>query len=220
MITGPVIPLHMLAGTIVGWGILSPIAKRKGWAPGAVGDWHEGSRGWTLWIALSALIMDCLINLLWMIANLRTVRDTFAFIWTWMHSNSRKFVFNGTDQQRITNINYTNPAEARVARHVQIANHPVTDVTDQRRSHQFQPSESEQRSPNTRLSTRNLVFGLLAATVLCIIAITITFDKDVPIVVILLAIMLSFFLSVMSIRAMGQTDFSPVSGLGKLGSSK
>jgi OPT oligopeptide transporter protein len=111
MITGPVIPLHMLAGTIVGWGILSPIAKRNGWAPGAVGDWDKGSRGWTLWIALSALIMDCLINLLWMTANLRTVRDTFAFIWTWMHSNSQKLVFNGADPQRITNINYTNPAE-------------------------------------------------------------------------------------------------------------
>ena len=115
-------------------------------------------------------------------------------------------MFSGTDQQRITNVNYTNPAEARVTRQVQIANHLVTEVTDQ-------PSESEQRSPNTHPGTRDLVFSLLAATVLCIIAITITFDNDVPIVVILLAIMLSIFLSIMNIRAMGQTDFSPVSGL-------
>lgn len=38
IITGPVIPLHMLAGTVVGWAILPPIAKTAGWAPSDVRD--------------------------------------------------------------------------------------------------------------------------------------------------------------------------------------
>ncbi|KEY71714.1 hypothetical protein S7711_02943 [Stachybotrys chartarum IBT 7711] len=41
-ITGPAIPLHMLAGAAIGWGILSPYAKAKYYAPGPVDDWEHG----------------------------------------------------------------------------------------------------------------------------------------------------------------------------------
>ena len=39
IIMGPATTLHMLLGAVVGWGILSPLAKSKGWAPGEVSDW-------------------------------------------------------------------------------------------------------------------------------------------------------------------------------------
>ncbi|KAF2108641.1 OPT oligopeptide transporter protein-domain-containing protein [Lophiotrema nucula] len=55
----------MLAGTVVGWGILSPLAKARGWAPGPVGDWVTGSRGWTIWICLAAMLADALVDLGW-----------------------------------------------------------------------------------------------------------------------------------------------------------
>lgn len=38
--------LSMLLGCIVGWGILSPLAHYQRWAPGPVGDWQTGSKGW------------------------------------------------------------------------------------------------------------------------------------------------------------------------------
>jgi OPT family oligopeptide transporter len=38
IIMGPATTLHMLLGAIIGWGILSPLAKHKGWAPGPVSD--------------------------------------------------------------------------------------------------------------------------------------------------------------------------------------
>ncbi|KAG4440050.1 hypothetical protein IFR05_004443 [Cadophora sp. M221] len=63
MITGPIIPLHMILGTIVGWGILSPYAKYRGWAPGKVDDWETGSRGWIIWVSLAALLADGSVKL-------------------------------------------------------------------------------------------------------------------------------------------------------------
>jgi hypothetical protein len=49
---------------LVGWGILSPISKHSGWAPGAVGDITSGARGWILWISLAIMCADSLISLI------------------------------------------------------------------------------------------------------------------------------------------------------------
>jgi hypothetical protein len=65
MITGPIIPLHMLMGAIVGWGTLSPYAKHRGWARGMVDDWQTGSRGWIIWVSLAALLADASVKLAW-----------------------------------------------------------------------------------------------------------------------------------------------------------
>ncbi|KAG8686200.1 hypothetical protein FRC11_009356, partial [Ceratobasidium sp. 423] len=44
--------LSMSLGMIFGWGILSPLSKLNGWAPGPTGDMITGARGWILWVAL------------------------------------------------------------------------------------------------------------------------------------------------------------------------
>jgi uncharacterized oligopeptide transporter (OPT) family protein len=67
---GPVISLHMLAGAVVGWGLLSPIAKHQGWASGAVGDWENGSRGWIIWVSLASLFADAGIKMAWFLLRL------------------------------------------------------------------------------------------------------------------------------------------------------
>ncbi|KAH8648116.1 OPT oligopeptide transporter protein-domain-containing protein [Ilyonectria robusta] len=65
MVSGPIISLHMLLGAIVGWGVLSPLARAKGWATGHVGDWDTGSRAWIVWIGLATLLADSLVKLGW-----------------------------------------------------------------------------------------------------------------------------------------------------------
>ena len=55
--------IWMLVGAIVGWGVLSPIAKYAEWASGPVDDWKYGSRGWILWISLAVMIADSLVSL-------------------------------------------------------------------------------------------------------------------------------------------------------------
>lgn len=49
---------------IVGWAILSPLAKLEGWAPGPVGDMSTGSRGWILWVSLAIMCADSIVSLI------------------------------------------------------------------------------------------------------------------------------------------------------------
>lgn len=58
---------HMLLGAVIGWGILSPIAKKKGWAPGPVDQWQNGSQGWIIWIALGVLLGDSIVGIGWIL---------------------------------------------------------------------------------------------------------------------------------------------------------
>ncbi|KAI0725705.1 oligopeptide transporter [Fomitopsis betulina] len=61
--------LSMNLGMLVGWAILSPVAKHSGWAPGPVGDMTTGSRGWILWVSLAIMCADSLVSLLPVIAE-------------------------------------------------------------------------------------------------------------------------------------------------------
>lgn len=49
---------------VVGWAILSPLAKFEGWAPGPVGDMSTGSRGWILWVSLAIMCADSIVSLI------------------------------------------------------------------------------------------------------------------------------------------------------------
>jgi len=49
---------------LVGWGVLSPMSKLSGWAPGPVGDMTSGARGWILWVSLAIMCADSLVSLL------------------------------------------------------------------------------------------------------------------------------------------------------------
>ena len=48
---------------LVGWGILSPLSKLSGWAPGPVGDMSNGARGWILWISLGIMCADSFVSI-------------------------------------------------------------------------------------------------------------------------------------------------------------
>lgn len=48
---------------LVGWGILSPISRNAGWAPGPVGSMSDGARGWILWTSLAIMCSDSVISL-------------------------------------------------------------------------------------------------------------------------------------------------------------
>jgi hypothetical protein len=69
---------------VLGWGVLSPIAKLSGWAPGPVGDMSDGARGWILWTSLAIMCADSLVSLLPVIAEYvagllpRRGRETYA----------------------------------------------------------------------------------------------------------------------------------------------
>lgn len=59
----------MSLGMLLGWGVLSPLAKLSGWAPGPVGDMTDGARGWILWTSLAIMCADSLVSLLPVLAE-------------------------------------------------------------------------------------------------------------------------------------------------------
>jgi uncharacterized oligopeptide transporter (OPT) family protein len=69
IIIGPSVNFCVLLGAIVGWGILSPMAKHNGWAAGPVDDWDNGSRGWILWVGIGLILGDSAVGLVWVISQ-------------------------------------------------------------------------------------------------------------------------------------------------------
>ncbi|SCV70481.1 BQ2448_1875 [Microbotryum intermedium] len=52
----------MNLGMFVGWAVLSPLAKTRGWAPGPVSSSIDGSRGWILWPALAVMMVESILS--------------------------------------------------------------------------------------------------------------------------------------------------------------
>ncbi|RCI05758.1 hypothetical protein CU098_001285, partial [Rhizopus stolonifer] len=61
------------------------------------------------------------------------------------------------------------------------------------------------------------VVGLIASTLSCIYLVRFVFGPDVlPLSMSLLAVFVAMFLSILGVRALGETDLNPVSGIGKI----
>ncbi|OLY80022.1 putative oligopeptide transporter [Smittium mucronatum] len=94
---------HMLIGAIVGWGILSPLAKLRGWAPGPVSDWKDGSRGWILWISLAIMISESLTSLFILV-----IQESYDYFYNLLNhspqSTSSADHYNSTDKDHTTVI--------------------------------------------------------------------------------------------------------------------
>lgn len=78
--------------------------------------------------------------------------------------------------------------------------------------------EEEEDAPESqRVSTVVTVLGLILSTVSCIYLVRVVFGPDVlPAGMTLLAIVVAMFLSILGVRALGETDLNPVSGIGKI----
>jgi OPT family oligopeptide transporter len=154
--------LSMLLGALLGWGILAPLAKARAWAPGEIGDWKSGGRGWILWVSLGIMLADCLVGL-----SVVTI-NTIAAI------NQHRYEQIGNDDK-----------------------------------------EEEDAPKDQRVSGKVTLAGLAGSSLICILAIKIVFN-NIPIYAIVVAIAIALVLSVLGVRALGETDLNPVSGIGKV----
>ncbi|KAI9870977.1 MAG: hypothetical protein M1830_003563 [Pleopsidium flavum] len=222
IIMGPATTLHMLLGAVVGWGILSPLAKRKGWAPGPVGDWTSGSKGWIVWVSLAIMLADSVISLGWLIlrpllfhgpGNLAELRDL-------ARKRNWKEIFGSYKSKGYTALNVTEPS-TRLTHTTSHTNHSRRS-TNNNTSKQSLATDSdkdipdEDAPPEHLISNTTVAISLLLSIVLCILAIHLTFGALIPLYATLLSILLALLLSVMGVRALGETDLNPVSGISKL----
>lgn len=200
---GPSTSMHMLLGAVLGWAILSPIAKHKGWAPGPVDDWANGSKGWIIWVSLAIMLADSIINLGWLI--LRTSYGSLPWLKTKLQTLKRKG-WKGTISER------------RHRSHVQYsALHAPTDAEELNIEEDEDELKEEPEAPASELISNRTIFIFLPLTlVLNVICMHIAFGDIITPFLSTFATLLAVLLSIMGVRALGETDLNPVSGISKL----
>ncbi|KAF7294517.1 Oligopeptide transporter [Mycena kentingensis (nom. inval.)] len=153
--------VSMALGMIVGWGILSPISKLSGWAPGPVGDMTNGARGWILWTSLAIMCSDSLVSLM-------------PVIFEYVSGFGRR----------------TSPESKE---------DPDTETEDR------------------LVPTSWVVVGVISSVVVGTFLVWLVFGHDgIKPWATLLGFIFGGFLSILGVRALGETDINPVSGLGKI----
>lgn len=72
---GPRVVLSLVAGAILSWGLLGPLAQYYGWAPGPIMGFQDGARGWILWPGVALMVSEALATLAF---NWKTFLSTFT----------------------------------------------------------------------------------------------------------------------------------------------
>ena len=221
---GPATTLHMLLGAVVGWGVLSPLAKNKGWAPGPVNDWGTGSKGWIVWVSLAIMLADSIVSLGWLIVRPLllhapryleelTERSRRRDLWAMLRFNPFKrsdyVPLESSEPSTILEARDSPDVQHEMTRDISEPQGDVQDIHDK----DMPPVDAP---PEHLVGNRVAIFGFLLSIVVCIGAVHIVFGSLVPIYATITAVILALLLSVMGVRALGETDLNPVSGISKL----
>lgn len=162
--------LSMNLGMLIGWAILSPVAKHAGWAPGPVGDMTTGARGWILWVSLAIMCSDSLVSLVPVVAEI-----------------AHKKLWRGAIK--------------------------LGDID-------AEPTEQEEKEVETAdrlVPTRWVIWGLAGSIVGGTLLVWLVFGNEgIKPWATLIGFVMGGLLSVLGVRALGETDLNPVSGLGKI----
>ncbi|RDA86462.1 hypothetical protein CP532_3618 [Ophiocordyceps camponoti-leonardi (nom. inval.)] len=210
--------IHMTLGAIAGWGFLSPLAKYKGWAPGPVDDWQHGSKGWIVWVSLAIMLADAVVSLCF------TILRSFA-----------GFECAGFLRREIPRIRGFWKSFGHRAVYARLSSNeqePRQDSASLTRS-LIEEGEYEDDAPFTRISTGQderqidapsdqriglhlVAAGLVLSILLCIGTVHVVFGNLVPVYMTFVAVVVALVLSLMGVRALGETDLNPVSGISKV----
>ncbi|KLT46468.1 OPT superfamily oligopeptide transporter [Cutaneotrichosporon oleaginosum] len=187
IIMGFPVTVSMNVGMFVGWAVLSPLAKKSGWAPGRVSSSTDGARGWILWVALAIMIAESVISL-------APITVQYA---------------RGLWERR-------EAAEARA--HV-FTTPDSPDEAAERDGYMDMPEDDEpENEPPERLVPGSWVsFGLMGSGVLGVWGVWYVFGSDgIHPWATALGLVLASVLALIGVRALGETDINPVSGIGKI----
>nr|UJH94552.1 ST.17 [Starmerella bombicola] len=189
----------MLIGAILGWAVLAPLSSKMGWAPGPIGDWQTGAQGWIMWISLAIMVADTLVS--FTIMSVGAVTDLY-----------RKII--GSEQYMRLRGEY-DEVEGPTGRQQNrsIDGHSAPEPQHRHGRTPFLSIKSVRQESSSQRGIA--LFGLLISSLICILCIKLLFG-DVPRTALAIAIALSPVLSLLGVRALGETDLNPVSSIAKL----
>ncbi|KAI0850221.1 OPT superfamily oligopeptide transporter [Daldinia vernicosa] len=225
IIMGPSTTIHMLLGAVVGWGILSPLAKFRGWAPGPVDDWEEGSRGWIVWISLAIMLADAIVSLGY-VAFAPVLKNypiiSASIIRQFQYEELKNLFFSRPRGYTAIQSSEDDPRTSVATSNLEDVDGLSSPLVERRNPFDTQ-SVNTQRAwvqhdapPEQLVGTRTVGVGLFASVLFCIASIHITFGDLVPLYATIIAVLMAMVLSIMGVRALGETDLNPVSGISKL----
>ncbi|RDW66147.1 hypothetical protein BP6252_09782 [Coleophoma cylindrospora] len=213
IIMGPATTTHMLIGAVVGWGILSPLAKSKGWAPGPVDDWESGSKGWIVWVSLAIMLADSVISLGYIAVQPLVTRgpELFGLVYRKVKSGDWKGLLMHSIRKE--SDGYSRVAGDEGAPLTQTYSNSENALLIQEQSKDLSEPDAP---PEHLVNNRTVSIGLVLSILFCILSIRIVFGALVPLYATVAAVFMALLLSVMGVRALGETDLNPVSGISKL----
>ena len=200
--------MHMLFGAVLGWGVLSPLAKARGWAPGPVDSWDDGSKAWIVWVSLAIMLADSLVSLGWLVLKPIMSRAP-AWVTYFRSTRPGQWVALRLQSSGSHNHSYIDYSALDSRRDsLPLENHDSPHLTT---------STEENDAPPSQLVSNCTVAILLPATlILNVICMHFAFGDIISPVLSTLATLLALLLSIMGVRALGETDLNPVSGISKL----
>lgn len=206
---GPATTIHMFLGAVLGWAVLSPLAKFNGWASGDVGDWNNGSKGWIVWVSLAIMLSDAIVSLGWLVLR--------PLIWYTRVYGPELVRILREEGFRRSWTDLTNPSK-RGYSPVNLSDPLTTTNTNTSKSVQagFDDEEEYDAPPHHLIGVKTTLIGLVLTLAFCIFAVQYSFAGMISIGLTILALVLALFLSIMGVRALGETDLNPVSGISKL----
>lgn len=216
--------MHMLFGAVLGWGILSPIAKHKGWAPGPVDDWETGTKGWIVWVSLAIMLADALVSLGWLVARpmVRYTRNNGRKMYghlrrgEWKDLGSQLYPAQKSQGYTALRPSSEDVAGDTLAKPYSNPNSsdPDNDITSTASTLES-PNPDLDAPPSHLVSPRSFILWLLISLFLYFTSLHFSFPGITP-TFSLLSLLLALVLSLMGVRALGETDLNPVSGISKL----
>ncbi|KAK3343971.1 OPT oligopeptide transporter [Lasiosphaeria hispida] len=204
IIMGPATTLHMLLGAIVGWGVLSPLAKNKGWAPGAIDDWERGSKGWIVWVSLAIMLADSVVSL-----GHLAGRSVWRYV---PPKGDWAGLVGGKGRRGYTAVGTSEGGDGSVAGSSALE----YDTPGDGDGAEVDEKDEGDAPPDQLISDRVVAVGLALSIVFCIFCIHVVFGNLVPLYATITAVFMALILSIMGVRALGETDLNPVSGISKL----
>lgn len=230
IVMGPTTTLHMLLGAILGWGILSPLAKHKGWAPGKTSDWETGSKGWIVWTSLAIMLADAVVSLGYLIVRpliQRMAKAGHTLHHKWRTGDTRlgSFLPSSPSQRGYTTLQHQEdddtgslppPSPLSGPNHPRYSTIHDHDQEPNTVSHILEDADQDDAPPSEQISNRTVVVGLILSIAFCVLCIHIVFGDLIPLYATIAAVFMALILSIMGVRALGETDLNPVSGISKL----
>lgn len=230
IIMGPSTTIHMLLGAVVGWAILSPLAKYRGWAPGSIDDWETGSKGWIVWTSLAIMLADAVVSLGYLALSplVRRAPSIFANVKRRFQHGGLKGLFpterNGYVPVRGNEDDPRPSVATRSSEDVDVDTVPrlPSPAIERRDPFETQPVHTrrawdhDDAPPEQLVGSKTVSIGLVVSVIICIASVHITFGNLVPLYATIIAVLMAMLLSIMGVRALGETDLNPVSGISKL----